>query len=37
MMGQEGPKYVVVSGFYNIIFNLMQLCAFAGLKYSRYD
>ena len=37
IMGQRGMKRVVVSGFCNVILNLMQLCTFAGLKYSRYD
>jgi hypothetical protein len=27
MMGQLGPKHVEVSGFYNIVVNVIQLCA----------
>jgi len=34
MMGQKGLKHAGVSGFYNIIVNLMQLCLFLGLNHS---
>jgi hypothetical protein len=34
MMGQLVQKQTGVSGFYNIIVNLTQLYAFAGLNYS---
>ena len=34
MIDQYGPKYVEVSGFYNIIVNLTQLYAFVGLNDS---
>lgn len=33
--GPVGLKHVGVSGF-NIIVNLIQLCAFVGLNYSNY-
>jgi hypothetical protein len=32
-MDQEGSKHLVVSGFCNIIVNLIQFCAFVGLNY----
>ena len=35
MMGKYGPKHVGVSGFYNIIVNLIQLSTFVGVKYSK--
>ena len=35
-MDQEGSKHVVVSGFCNIIVNLIQFCAFVGLNYSNW-
>jgi len=34
MMGQVGPKRVGVDGFYDIIVNLIQFCAFVGLNCS---
>jgi len=33
-MDQEGLKHVWLSGFY-IIVNLLQLCAYVGLNYTR--
>lgn len=34
-MDQEGSKHVVVSGFYDIIVNLIQFCAFVGLNWGK--
>jgi len=36
MMGQNGPKNVGVSGFYNITVNVIQYCAFVGTSYSNF-
>ena len=36
MMGQQGPKYVGICGFCNIIVNIMQLCAFVSLNYNKF-
>jgi len=34
MIGQQDPQHVGVSGLYNIILNLTQLCVFVSLNYS---
>jgi len=34
MMGHLGPKRVGVNGFYDIIVNLIQFCAFVGVNCS---
>ena len=33
---QYGTKHVAVSGFCNIIVNLLKLCVFVGLSYSNF-
>jgi len=36
LKGHQGPKHGGVSGFYNIIVTLIQLCALVGLNYSNW-
>jgi hypothetical protein len=36
MMGQKSPQHIAVTGFYDVIVNLMQLCAFVVLNCSNF-
>jgi hypothetical protein len=36
MMGQKSPQHAAVTGFYGVVINLMQLCAFVGLNCSNF-
>jgi hypothetical protein len=36
MMGHKSPQPLAVTGFYDVIVNLMQLCAFVDLNCSNF-